>query len=59
MIEIPRSRFVYNYIYRSQIILPEVAYMYNKGAIIKNYTVNNTVHVYKYYKYYNHITTSI
>lgn len=40
MIEIPRSRFVYNYIYRSQITLPEVAYMYNKGAIIKNYTVN-------------------
>lgn len=59
MIEIPRSRFVYNYIYRSQIILPEVAY--NKGAIIKNYTVIllikvNPLHV---YKYYNHITTSI
>lgn len=58
MIESPRSSFIYNYIYRSQIILPEVAY--NKGAIIKNYTVNyykvNPLHV---YKYYNHITTSI
>lgn len=57
MIESPRSSFIYNYIYRSQIILPEVAY--NKGAIIKNYTVNLKVNPLHVYKYYNHITTRI